>query len=114
MIRSIMTENYDNFVKLFFGKEFAWKHNGSLSNEIKYVKLTIKNKEMIWDALKKGKLEHWPFEITGNDIYMGKHVFPYDEMMDETKREVECNLGKSKTPNGRKVSVPRSIIKPTK
>lgn len=109
-----MTENYDNFVKLFFGKEFAWKHNGSLSNEIKYVKLTIKNKEMVWDALKKGKHEYWGFNVTENDVYMGNHVFPYDEMMDNTKSEVVCDMEKSKTPNGRKVSVPRSIIKPTK
>ena len=110
---NIMTENYDNFVKLFFGEEFSWKHNGSLSKEIKYVKLTMKDKEIKWIVLKKGKPEHWDFEILGNDLYMGKHVFPYDEMMDETKREVECNMEKSKTPNGRKVSVPRSIIKPT-
>ena len=110
---NIMTENYDNFVKLFFGKEFSWKNNGSLSKEIKYVKLTIKDKEILCEVLKKGKLEHWPFEIIENDVYMGKHVFPYDEMMDETKKEVECNVEKSKTPNDRKVSVPRSIIKPT-
>ena len=109
-----MTENYDNFVKLYFGKEFTWKHNGSLSNEIKYVKLTMKDKKIVWEAFKKGKIDPpWLFKIIGNDVYMGKHIFSYDEMLDNNIREVKCDMEKSKTPIGRKLLVPRSIIKPT-
>ena len=111
-----MTDRFDNFVNKNLAKKYGWKHNGSRSNQITEVILTMKKGVPKWEVLKNGKNEIWNFDTIDNDVYIGNHVFPYDEMMDDNHlfKEVHCDMDKSRGQDGtHKLRVNRTIIKPT-